>query len=140
MEKISDEVLEIILSDPWTADTVAVKDLAAELLQARQDVATLTAEMANTGREFAEHCLKNRWIPVSERLPDDGEGVLISGDDISFLRGVGIAFHVTKIPQWSTDDGYYFHGDSYKRVTHWMPLPIPPEGGEENVQLHETHQ
>jgi len=68
-----------------------------------------------------------RWIPVKERLPEDATGVLIFGDAISQMRDIGLAYHISNIPQWATDEGLYFHGDSYKRVTHWMPLPEPPE-------------
>jgi len=61
-----------------------------------------------------------RWIPVSEKLPKDNQEVLIYADLIA--KGV----HSTKSRQWSAD-GYYYHGDWYDTVTHWMPLPLPPE-------------
>jgi len=61
-----------------------------------------------------------RWIPVSEKLPKDNQEVLIYADLIA--KGV----HSTKSRQWSAD-GYYYHGDWYDTVTHWMPLPQPPE-------------
>lgn len=53
---------------------------------------------------------ERRWIPVTERLPDIGIVVLV----------------------YSEDDGIcldYYVGDSfdYYDVTHWMPLPEPPE-------------
>lgn len=64
---------------------------------------------------------ERRWIPVSERLPEDNIEVLIfDGTDI-FL-----ACHQSRVPQWS-GDGAYYHGGWYYMITHWMPLPEPPE-------------
>ena len=63
-----------------------------------------------------------RWIPVSERLPEDYESVLIfTGAIITY------GFHNSNIPQWA-GDGIFYHSDWYNQVTHWMPLPQPPEG------------
>lgn len=49
-----------------------------------------------------------RWIPVSERMPDDNERVLIS-DGRSVCEGYGESVRLHP-----------------KIVTHWMPLPEPP--------------
>lgn len=52
------------------------------------------------------------WIPVSERLPDECNYYLI-------YYGVVEAYGST----WWGGDSYPFTDD----VTHWMPLPDPPE-------------
>lgn len=70
------------------------------------------------------HCgeeLKSRWIPVSERLPEDGVEVLFvdSGGDIY------MGDHVSGVPQWEKDNGFW-SGKFYNNITHWMPLPEPP--------------
>jgi hypothetical protein len=63
-----------------------------------------------------------RWIPVSERLPENGdESILIFGiydnaPSVWFCRYV-FGF----IPYDDLTDMDYFN------VTHWMPLPQPPE-------------
>lgn len=79
--------------------------------------------LKEAGRKIAEEAARNkprptnadRWIPVSERLPGNGTLVLT----------------------YSTDEGmatYYYSGAMYQPwwdtcVTHWMPLPEPPEEG-----------
>ena len=57
-----------------------------------------------------------QWISVKDRLPDSGTGVLVFTDDYCAYTA-----HY---------DGYWWlSGEptlSYN-VTHWMPLPAPPE-------------
>jgi hypothetical protein len=67
---------------------------------------------------------KAGWIPVSERLPEYGKAVLIM-TTTSVLPRIGR--HSPTIPQWATTDLLYYHDISYSQVTHWMPLPTPPE-------------
>lgn len=64
----------------------------------------------------------NRWIPCSERLPEDGERVLIAHDS----GAVYIAERDGKC--WKEDSGKW-----YSEVSYWMPLPEPPEGGAEDA-------
>ena len=62
---------------------------------------------------------QQRWIPVSERLPDNWESVLTI--DISkSTRDMVTAFYNPETSLWST----HFSCDLW--VTHWMPLPEPP--------------
>jgi hypothetical protein len=61
-----------------------------------------------------------RWIAVSERLPEAGETVLVSEYGDLLLAWLN----------FSTEAGTaYFSaaGRSNFEVTHWMPLPEPPE-------------
>jgi len=72
--------------------------LAARLRQERQD---------------------DKWIPVSERLPDNWKPVLTI--DISkSTRDMVTAFYNPETSLWST----HFSCDLW--VTHWMPLPESP--------------
>lgn len=62
---------------------------------------------------------EQRWIPVSERLPDEGQKCLVSDKG-----AIGI-------------DTYIGHGNPYnwkwyvKDYEAWMPLPEPYRGGDE---------
>lgn len=49
-----------------------------------------------------------RWIPVTERLPEENDAVLVVWKD----GDIGLAF---------------MHKDDWDYATHWMPLPLPPE-------------
>ena len=70
-------------------------------------------------KRIAELEAERRWIPVSERLPDNWESVLTI--DISkSTRDVVSAFYNPETSLWSTP----FSSDLW--VTHWMPLPEPP--------------
>lgn len=63
-----------------------------------------------------------QWIPVSERLPEEFATVLVvistpSGSHVSFMSR-------------HAQDGFWQHADGdidEINVTHWMPLPSPPE-------------
>lgn len=70
-------------------------------------------------KELAELRQQNRWIPVSERLPDYNEEVLITDgkyvtiDERYFLE--------------NTEDGeaYTWGINGWNDVVAWMPLPEP---------------
>ena len=60
-----------------------------------------------------------KWIPINERLPEDNERdkygrVLVATDLESVLTCV-------------FDAGRFDIFPKHRKVTHWMPLPEPPE-------------
>jgi len=57
------------------------------------------------------------WILTSERLPEKGQNVLISGPGIHMATS------------WMTSNARktYFAGYQNHAVTHWQPLPAAPE-------------
>lgn len=66
---------------------------------------------------------KNRWIPVTERLPEHSGDYLVYsiGGNWKQLSTIEIAF-------WNDKN---FIVQSFFAVTHWMPLPEPPKENEE---------
>lgn len=69
-----------------------------------------------------EQLNKPRWIPVTERLPKEGEFVLVYGDLYPNKHDGGV-IAVSKRMDWN-----YWQGFGRERdITHWMPLPKPPK-------------
>lgn len=119
-------------------------DVAKELEEIRKDVYVIYADnaisepllqvhtaaiqaakliIANLKSALAAEREKHRWIPVTERLPEfDSEVLIITRGEVVY-----VAKHSSMIQQWRTIDGVYFNADRYLYVTHWQPLPAPPE-------------
>jgi hypothetical protein len=38
-----------------------------------------------------------------------------------------IGYYVPELPQWTAEDGGYYYYKNIALITHWMPLPTPPE-------------
>ena len=76
-----------------------------------------------TARNTADHLISNgvtlqKWIPVSERLPEHGAIVLCH-----------MSFDVATM-QWDGHSRLWvslFSDYEVNVVTHWMPLPEPPK-------------
>lgn len=65
-----------------------------------------------------------RWIPVTERLPEDRSDVLV----VAYWHerwGVYMGWCAPERAAWSVHIGIGDRSDI--AVTHWMPLPEPPE-------------
>ena len=88
--------------------------------------------------KIADHLIANgvpvqKWIPVTERLPKGGNGEDLSENVIAYLNNGEIAEVCTG---WCNGDQWWLiYGDrdthtawGLGAVTHWMPLPDPPEG------------
>ena len=60
---------------------------------------------------------KQEWISVEERLPQKHDEVLVFCDGARQLDFI-------------CSDGRWYDHD-HKKVTHWMPIPEAPKGGEE---------
>ena len=63
---------------------------------------------------------ERRWIPVEERLPEEGIEVLVSVDENSDDCGYHVCLY--RGGEYVRSESGYIFG-----VTHWMPLPEPPE-------------
>ena len=64
-----------------------------------------------------------RWIPVEERLPEEEIDVLVfNGESVRCVE--------------LRDGEYLIHGEySVEGVTHWMPIPSPPEKNTERKDI-----
>lgn len=63
-----------------------------------------------------------RWIPVTERLPELGEKVLVSTKNTVFTQVFKRIY--------GTPDRWGWEHHTIKKVTAWMPLPKPWKGSE----------
>ena len=89
-------------------------------------------ELADPTEAVADYLLDSgvtmqEWIPVEDRLPEEGEYVLC------VLKGFnyGGKIQVCKfVPADKFKDKPYFEHfrNGFPSVTHWMPLPHPPKG------------
>jgi len=82
----------------------------------REGMAELRAENEQLNQRIAELEAAQHWIPVSERLPEDLQSIIVFTKDrktyiIRFLELYG-------------REGF---GSLSDIVTHWMPLPVLPE-------------
>lgn len=80
------------------------------------DVRTMAAWQSG----YNESIAKYRWISVEDGLPKDGQHV-------ATINKVG----VQDVRHYSHGKWYSNFGNEYDDITHWMPLPQPPKGGEE---------
>jgi hypothetical protein len=87
------------------------------------------------GRIMIEKIKNNGWISVRDKLPEDGHTVLVVGkEEIHYGRGpedtiIGVGYYDQNDKNWcgTGAGGYEFDWDiNYKTITHWMPLPEPP--------------
>jgi len=66
------------------------------------------------------------WIPVTERLPEEGQRVLVYERPEVIVVAEMHSRSVSGGLWWSADNGHTAYSVF---PTHWMPLPAPPESG-----------
>ena len=72
------------------------------------------SDVISMNEEYANSTVSDGWIPVSERLPDDDDLVLVYDSE-----GTCGYIYTLRV--------YREFFDKFKGVTHWMPLPAAPE-------------
>jgi hypothetical protein len=77
------------------------------------DVGTVTSKW-NTRADHIPDASKMMWISVDDRLPDDDGVVVVSVNKVARFVDVDCF----EDGNWQS----YMYGD----ITHWMPLPPPP--------------
>ncbi len=91
------------------------QDVNAELRRQRAEITRLQSEVERLREQ-------TRWIPVEERLPEDGKMVLLAVKDDCPDTGwneVGVWWQ----GKWFDSKGPVC---SDITVSHWMPLPLSP--------------
>lgn len=103
--------LDLVQFDPFTGETID-----------KSCMNKLNRELCTALEEAIKELKKNNWISVDDRLPEDEERILIF---------VALEGHESVQLDTCYEDGGYIHLDSGyafgAEVTHWMPLPEPPE-------------
>lgn len=99
-----------------TAAVDFIEQLQQELIDERYRHDRLQDFCVAQGDELSKIKAQQRWIPVTERLPEDDDDVLIMSSG-SISMGY---FNIFR--------GYWvdYEGDD-DNITHWMPLPEPPK-------------
>ena len=111
---------------PFCGDTYAViyttleDGYCAECLEchAKTDWFSTKAEAITAWNRRADG-----WIPVTERLPEEHEVTLVRGDTSPL---VFLCWYEKSEREWYDSYGNCI-GSPDRHVTHWMPLPQPPE-------------
>ncbi len=79
------------------------------------EIERLTDLCARYAEEIAVAQERSRWIPVTERLPDQCMDILVRYRDKHILMGTA------RCDDWIEED--FEDGE----ITHWIPLPTDPE-------------
>lgn len=86
-----------------------------------ETVSNQDTQIAHLISRIAQLEAERRWVPVSERLPE------MAG---AYLCHIGATYGMTWISVRKFIKGKW-KGLGAENVTHWMPLPQPPEAGDE---------
>ena len=83
---------------------------------------------SNTSEEIAENLISHgvtvqEWIPVKDRLPEDGGYVVCIAKRNPFSRFMPMVARIEKNGWVNPMTEQYI-----SEVTHWMPMPNPPKG------------
>jgi hypothetical protein len=76
----------------------------------------------------------NQWISVEDRLPEINKDVLIYWECEYLDRSIDEVLEVASL----NNDGTWFKNFPDYEITHWMPLPQPPESILNNVYISEV--
>lgn len=96
-----------------------MREKLIEILEGAGNMRQFSGSLANI---LIEHGVTiQKWIPVTERLPEMHTKVLCCG-----IRG---GRFIAELSTWGNGNRYWDkrNGKGCPEVTHWMPLPEPPK-------------
>ena len=70
---------------------------------------------------------ETKWINVDDAVPNETLWCLVYGDEAMACRAWS-----AERRQWEDWQGCQYPGLELASITHWRPLPSPPEAGENN--------
>ena len=113
----------------YGADTMHSCDVDRVGLDGADLIERLTARCARYAEEIAVAQERTRWIPVTERLPEDDSDVLaiVYGrpeQNIELIGSIQIAAYSDYDAGWFVPEYPNWEDPC---VTHWMPLPEAPK-------------
>ena len=113
LQAIKDAMLALGIASPESEE-----ELANRAMHYSFKVALTASKVIADYMKPSSSELPNSWISVDDRLPDDDRDVLVF-DDGFFLTGG----YNKKEKRWEASWDWC---ESIHSVTHWMPLPEPP--------------
>lgn len=139
LRDVAEEVADDYDVDPYIAEqrclTIlqaanAIEELAMKLHGDEAAIAGMKREIERMVIDTANS--KPRWIPVTERLPEDEEAVFVVRKFLG-VKGQVPPSTYTEVA-YRIDDRWVADSDEYKIARHrhtdplfWMPLPEPPK-------------
>lgn len=130
-ERLADEAITMI--ERLTAENVVLPDGQASVIESLRkeiewkDMVIAIAQRKQAEAEAERDALreKQRWIPVTERLPERDIQVLGWYKDNPFSQ------YRPEVVAWNGNGWVFVYAHRYvTNVTHWMPLPKAPEDGD----------
>lgn len=98
---------------------------AVDELQAAR--ATPADHIVDANKKVDAQSVRDAWIPVSERLPEQHEWVLVSDGTWSAIGTHLDDEDLEPNKRWMDESAELIESNGIK-ITHWQPLPQPPKG------------
>ena len=119
MPNTREKLIELLAETPGIGWSPSARHMVADHLIANgvtiaDDVSAVAYNLSPTDKDIN---VPSKWIPVTERLPENGQTVLAYYQDTSI-----------DTTRYSNGFSMVLSNGAFVRVTHWMPLPELPKG------------